>query len=287
MINEMTITSILSYIEENIEITSINIDTLVQYSGYSRRYLQLLFKKMIGLPVGKYIQRRRITRSATYLRLTSLPVSVISDKLCYDSQQTFSREFKKNSGYTPFQYRKNKLWMFKYQTGCRNIKTSFPIPELCFLQKKSFFGSLIKYKEKIPYTGSSSNKKWDIVKTLLPHSLSSLFISNNIIQGKEAKNEFTINSIIWTKKESSNTETSIDEGIYARFTYKGEIDGYATYINNIYMNILPYYGLQKKNSLDLEIISTGIDGCKNFEYFLPVERSGINYIPKTKELHFP
>ncbi|MDW4772833.1 AraC family transcriptional regulator, partial [Escherichia coli] len=32
MINEMTITSILSYIEENIEITSINIDTLVQYS---------------------------------------------------------------------------------------------------------------------------------------------------------------------------------------------------------------------------------------------------------------
>ena len=28
MINEMTITSILSYIEENIEITSINIDTL-------------------------------------------------------------------------------------------------------------------------------------------------------------------------------------------------------------------------------------------------------------------
>lgn len=95
MINEMTITSILSYIEENIEITSINIDTLVQYSGYSRRYLQLLFKKMIGLPVGKYIQRRRITRAATYLRLTSLPVSIISDKLCYDSQQTFSREFKK------------------------------------------------------------------------------------------------------------------------------------------------------------------------------------------------
>ncbi len=45
MINEMTITSILSYIEENIEITSINIDTLVQYSGYSRRYLQLLFKR--------------------------------------------------------------------------------------------------------------------------------------------------------------------------------------------------------------------------------------------------
>ena len=39
MINEMTITSILSYIEENIEITSINIDTLVQYSGYSRRVM--------------------------------------------------------------------------------------------------------------------------------------------------------------------------------------------------------------------------------------------------------
>lgn len=96
MTKETTIDSILKYIERNIEVSSININTLVEYSGYSRRYLQLLFKEIIGLPIGKYIQQRRVTRAAIYLRLTNLPIDIISGRLCYDSQQTFSREFKKN-----------------------------------------------------------------------------------------------------------------------------------------------------------------------------------------------
>ncbi|MFL4364396.1 helix-turn-helix domain-containing protein, partial [Escherichia coli] len=94
-------------------------NTLVEYSGYSRRYLQLLFKEIIGLSIGKYIQQRRVTRAAIYLQLTNLPIDIISGRLCYDSQQTFSREFKKKSGYTPLQYRKYKVWTFKYQTGYR------------------------------------------------------------------------------------------------------------------------------------------------------------------------
>jgi AraC-like DNA-binding protein len=287
MIREKTINSILEYIEENIEVISIDINALVEYSGYSRRYLQLLFKGMIGLSVGKYIQRRRITRAAIYLRLTNLPIAIISARLCYDSQQTFSREFKKNSGYTPLQYRKYKLWMFKHQTGYRSMKVSSPIPELRYLPQKKFRGTSIKYKEKIPYTVTSSKIKWDIVQSLFLQGRNSLYISNNIVQGKNEKNEFIINSIIWTKEKFSGVEYSIEEGIYARFTYKGKQDGYSSYINNIYLNVLPFYGLQKKNSFDLEIISIDIHGCMHFEYYLPVEAHGINFEPEKKELHFP
>ncbi|HBN7305367.1 TPA: helix-turn-helix transcriptional regulator, partial [Escherichia coli] len=73
----------------------LKIDELVNYSGYSKRYLQLLFKSKIGISVGKYIQLRRITRAATLLRFTNLSISNISARLLYDSQQTFTREFKK------------------------------------------------------------------------------------------------------------------------------------------------------------------------------------------------
>ena len=287
MIREKTINSILKYIEENIEVISIDINALVEYSGYSRRYLQLLFKGMIGLSVGKYIQRRRITRAAIYLHLTNLPIAIISARLCYDSQQTFSREFKKNSGYTPLQYRKYKLWMFKHQTGYRSMKVSSPIPELRYLPQKKFRGTSIKYKEKIPYTVTSSKIKWDIVQSLFLQGRNSLYISHDIMQGKNEKNEFIINSIIWTKEEFSGIEYSIEEGIYARFTYKGNQDGYSSYINNIYLNVLPFYGLQKKNSFDLEIISIDIHGCRHFEYYLPVEVHDINFKPEKKELNFP
>lgn len=285
MTKETTIDSILKYIERNIEVSSININTLVEYSGYSRRYLQLLFKEIIGLPIGKYIQQRRVTRAAIYLRLTNLPIDIISGRLCYDSQQTFSREFKKKSGYTPLQYRKYKVWTFKYQTGYRFIKSSLPFPELYYLPQRKFTGISLKYKGKIPYTPASSKMKWDVVQSLLLKQ-TSLFISNNTMQGSRRKNEFIINSIIWKKNETSNCEYSIEGGVYALFRYTGKPAGYSDYINNIYLNALPFYGLQKKNSFDLEIIYIDAHGGRYFEYYLPVKDEGINFKPEIKHLDY-
>lgn len=102
MLKTITINAIIDYIENNLELMQINTDTLVDYSGYSRRYLQILFTKIMGIPVGKYIQLRRITRAAILLRLTNLTIADISERLFFDSQQTFTREFKKNTGFTPY-----------------------------------------------------------------------------------------------------------------------------------------------------------------------------------------
>lgn len=99
MLKSLTIDAITQYIDDNLEAISIDIGNLVDYSGYSRRYLQILFKDKIGVTVGKYIQFRRITRAAIYLRFTNMSIADISAKLLYDSQQTFTREFKKNTGY--------------------------------------------------------------------------------------------------------------------------------------------------------------------------------------------
>ncbi|HDV2028362.1 TPA: helix-turn-helix domain-containing protein, partial [Escherichia coli] len=109
-IKQLTIKAILEYIEDNIEVKSIDIESIVCFSGYSRRYLQSLFKSHMGVPIGRYIQLRRVSRAAVLLRLTSLSLASIAGKLCYDSQQTFTREFKKNSGFTPLQYRNSNLW---------------------------------------------------------------------------------------------------------------------------------------------------------------------------------
>ncbi|ATB16769.1 helix-turn-helix domain-containing protein [Escherichia coli] len=286
MIKEATINSILKYIDENIEVFPININVLVKYSGYSRRYLQLLFKEIIGLSIGKYIQRRRVTRAAIYLRLTNLPIAIISEKLCYDSQQTFSREFKKNSGYTPLQFRRDDAWLFKNQIGHRHIETPFPIPELCYLPRKMFAGTIMKYKEKIPYTSTSSKIKWGVVQSLFSQRENTLFISNKITQGNSNKNEFVINSIIWKKKDL-DAEYLMEGGIYALFRYAGNPDGYSTYINSIYLNVLPFYGLQKRNTLDLEIISIDVHGYRYFEYYLPIEDKDIDFKPERKELDYP
>ncbi len=121
MLQRMTINAILKYIEDNIESARVDINKLVKYSGYSRRYLQFLFKNHMGKALGEYIQLRRVTRAAILLRLTKLSISSISERLLYDSQQTFTREFKKNTGYTPLQYRKVEYGFFEKITDYREI----------------------------------------------------------------------------------------------------------------------------------------------------------------------
>ncbi|HGF4700503.1 helix-turn-helix domain-containing protein [Escherichia coli] len=278
MLQKITINAILSHIDECIEKHPININILVQYSGYSRRYLQLLFYKELGIPIGKYIQRRRITRAALLLRLTRLPITLISERLCYDSQQTFTREFRKHTGYTPLRYRKSEIWTFKNQTGHRDLKTLLPVPQITVLPQVFFSGVSIKYTGRIPHTYNNAKKKWDIVNSIISKK-TKLYVTNAISPGKKSSNEFNIETIIHTSEANPDTKINTYKNIYAYFTYKGKINDYVYYVNNLYLNVLPFYGLQRRNDYDLEIISTQPDGEYCFEYYLPIYKDSCNIHP--------
>lgn len=80
-----------------------------------------------------------------------------------------------------------------------------------------------------------------------------------------------IKLIFWFEKERHNHTTGVfTAGTYAKFEYTGSIKNYIHYINNVYMNSLPFYGLQKKNVYDLEIIHKDKDDAYRFEYYLPI-----------------
>ena len=273
MLKILTINAITQYIDDNLEKESINIDKLVNYSGYSKRYLQLLFKSKIGISVGKYIQLRRITRAATLLRFTNLSISNISARLLYDSQQTFTREFKKNSGYTPLQYRKSKVWAFENMTGCREANNYIPTPEIRYLEQKKIFGKKIFYKEKIPTTNPLSELKWTSVDYLLAKSNDSVYISHKFELDKIDNNYMYFNAVLWGSNEDNKYDgEELTEGFYAYFHFNGPRDEYRKLIYNIYLNVVPFYGLQKKDSYDLEIITKTYDDACCYEYFLPIEK---------------
>ncbi|WP_338317119.1 helix-turn-helix transcriptional regulator, partial [Escherichia coli] len=157
MLQRMTINAILKYIEDNIESVRVDINKLVRYSGYSRRYLQLLFKKHMGKTLGEYIQLRRVTRAAVLLRLTKLSINSVSERLLYDSQQTFTREFKKHTGYTPLQYRKMVYGFFQKITDYREIDEVIYKPKLCYINACNFTARGFSYKENFPFFHSSSS----------------------------------------------------------------------------------------------------------------------------------
>ncbi len=221
--------------------------------------------------MGRYIQLRRISRAAVLLKLTNLSLIDIADKLFYDSQQTFTREFRKNTGYTPCQYRKHKAWSFDNLMGYRCAGMHFPIPEIRYIDNISISGMHKKYKEIIPHTGTCSKLRWSTINEFLVQKNTPVFISNKVQPAKKVNNELEIYTVYWELDECSNQKLFLPEGLYAYFRFKGEVNGYIRHINNAYMNILPFYGLQKRDDYDVEIISKDNDECFLFEYYLPVK----------------
>lgn len=273
MLKNLTVNAITQYIDDNLEKKSITIDKLVNYSGYSKRYIQLLFHSKIGISVGKYIQLRRITRAAILLRFTNLSISNISARLLYDSQQTFTREFKKNSGYTPLQYRKSKVWAFKNMTGHREANNYLPTPEIRYLEQKKIVGKKIFHKVKIPTNNPLSEFKWISVDNILSDANSPVYISHKFELDKIDNNYMCFDIVIWGKGEDDKyNNEELAEGFYAYFKFNGSRDEYRKFTYNIYINTVPFYGLQKRNSYDLEIITKTHNNECFFEYFLPIEK---------------
>ncbi|HGB4253809.1 TPA: helix-turn-helix domain-containing protein [Salmonella enterica subsp. enterica serovar Virchow] len=270
MFRMMAVNAITQYIDDNLETIPVDINCLVDYSGYSRRYLQLMFKERIGMPLGRYIQLRRITRAAVLLRLTKLPLSKIAERLFYDSQQSFTREFKKNSGYTPLQYRNNNVWSFKNMTGHLETETMVPSPTICCMANEEFYGTRLCYTESIPNVKTTAQTpKWIAVDTFLAQGNNILYLSHKVTPG-EMDEQVNIEVIIRGRKVPADTYGSLKEGLYARFSFTGSREEYTRFMYNVYFHSLPFYGLQRANEFDLEIISEAGDGQYVFEYYLPV-----------------
>lgn len=69
MLKQMTVNSIIQYIEENLESKFINIDCLVLYSGFSRRYLQISFKEYVGMPIEHILELEGLVELLHYYGL--------------------------------------------------------------------------------------------------------------------------------------------------------------------------------------------------------------------------
>ncbi|EEQ2330990.1 TPA: helix-turn-helix transcriptional regulator [Escherichia coli] len=267
MLQRMTINAILKYIEDNIESVRVDINKLVRYSGYSRRYLQLLFKKHMGKTLGEYIQLRRVTRAAVLLRLTKLSINSVSERLLYDSQQTFTREFKKHTGYTPLQYRKMVYGFFQKITDYREIDEVIYKPKLCYINACNFTARGFSYKENFPFFHSSSSARWNFIDSLLENN-ESVTISHKINPCND--DNAHINMLVWNGDLDMNTHYTFTGGIFAYFYFKGGKEDYRRHSYNIYTISLPFYNLYNLNIYDLERITKLNDGYYLFEHYIPL-----------------
>lgn len=104
MAHQDIILTLTQWIDEHID-QPMNIDVVAKKSGYSKWYLQRMFRTVMRQTLGEYIRQRRLLLAAKELRSTQRPIFDIAMDYGYVSQQTFSRVFRREFDRTPTDYR--------------------------------------------------------------------------------------------------------------------------------------------------------------------------------------
>lgn len=105
-----------------------------------------MFKNITGHNLGSYIHGRRLSECAVALRFTGHSILDIGMQYQFDSQQTFTRAFKKQFTKTPAAYCRSKEWsMTGIQPQICFDTSLIQQPEFVFLSPKKLIGITQSY----------------------------------------------------------------------------------------------------------------------------------------------
>lgn len=104
--DETFVISLNKYIEENLSNENLNLNGIAMHLGVSRSLLHMKMKAILGTNVSNYINDIRINKAKQLLTNKDLPISQIAFETGFSTQSYFSTVFKKNTGRTPLDYRK-------------------------------------------------------------------------------------------------------------------------------------------------------------------------------------
>jgi len=82
------------------------IKDLAKKLGYSESHLRALFREEVGMGLGKYLLKIRLSRAAALLASNKLPINEVAVRCGYESPYSFSRAFKQKMHISPRNYRR-------------------------------------------------------------------------------------------------------------------------------------------------------------------------------------
>ncbi len=118
--------NMFAYIEENLE-KNIDIAILAQKMGVSVYEFRRIFSFLVGMPIGEYLRKRKLSRAA-YDLLEGVSVTEVSQIYGYDAPSSFSRAFKEFHGFAPQQINDQRIRMFTQANVDISLSSGIEIP---------------------------------------------------------------------------------------------------------------------------------------------------------------
>ncbi len=284
------IRDLLVWLESHLD-HPLSLDNVAAKAGYSKWHLQRMFKDVTGHAIGAYIRARRLSKSAVALRLTSRPILDIALQYRFDSQQTFTRAFKKQFIQTPAYYRRASDWVsFGLRPPIRLNDFTLPAPTYVTLPETVLVGQTQSYtctlEQVSRYRDEMRMHFWHqfLLETdTVPPVLYGLH------QVKPSLEKDDEQEILYTTAVPSDSLTQplpltqtvlLEAGDYVQFSYQGLRSGLQEFILLLYGTCMPTLDLTRRQGQDIERFHTH-GGKKRSEapkeirceYLIPIRRA--------------
>lgn len=278
----------IAYIEANLQ-SELSPETVAGEIGFSVYHFHRIFKAMTGETIAEHIRKRRLSNSARHLISSERPIMEIALESGFETQESFTRAFKKMFGTTPHSYRKsgrispivgNETFEPEVILHLRSGVTMEPymvhreaetVVGMGNSYREEAFSKISKlWEEFVPHMGAVKNVK-------VGYTLGVCLQSHPDINLKEGDTFVYMASVPVTRAEAlpqGMVSYTIPASRYAVFTHKGPLANLPQTIRYIWGTWVPRNSeLHKKNAPDLEVYDERfnpetLDG--EFDIYVPV-----------------
>lgn len=256
------IRDLLVWLESHLD-QPLSLDNVAAKAGYSKWHLQRMFKDVTGHAIGAYIRARRLSKAAVALRLTSRPILDIALQYRFDSQQTFTRAFKKQFTQTPAWYRRISDWnAYGLRPPIRLGDSKLPEPTWVSLPETELIGQTQSYTCTLEQISRFRDEMrlhfWRQFLTetdTVPPVLYGLHQSRPSAE-KDDEQEILYTTAVTADQMSSQLHATqrvmLEGGDYVQFTYEGPRSGLQEFVLQIYGTCMPTLKLTRRHGQDIE-----------------------------------
>ncbi|HAT2203051.1 TPA: MDR efflux pump AcrAB transcriptional activator RobA [Kluyvera intermedia] len=283
------IRDLLTWLEGHLD-QPLSLDNVAAKAGYSKWHLQRMFKDVTGHAIGAYIRARRLSKSAVALRLTSRPILDIALQYRFDSQQTFTRAFKKQFNLTPALYRRSPDWSaFGIRPPLRLGEFAMPRHEFITLPDMQLIGTTQSYTCSLEEISDFRNQMriqfWrDFLgnSPTIPAEMYGLHEPRPSLEKDDEQEVFYTTALT---PEMANgymhnaQPVTLEGGEYVMFFYEGPGTGVQEFILTVYGTCMPMLNLTRRKGQGIERFYPQEDARAQepplyirCEYLIPVRR---------------
>lgn len=276
----------IGYIDQNL-FTPMDLESIARAGAFSSFHFHRVFTSLMGLSVADYVRKRRLSEAARRLLHTDQEILDLAIECQYESQESFTRAFKKAYEVTPGQLRKMKKSIeierpLSLDDINALIKGDAVKPEIVEQEDMRVIG-IAKLYGKYDFQGAHDH--WDqFMSRLLELKSRKMDVLLGI--GLDSHPDLSMSStdkyVYLTGVEvgpdeilpTGMTETLLPKAKYAKFTHRGHLADSGNTVRKIWNIWIPESGLNISEGTTIEVYGEKFNVAaaeSEFDILIPIK----------------